>query len=199
MTPVIILLTVVVSVAAFYQSDVMTRLQFNAYRVYHHNEYHRMVTHAFLHGNWEHLLINMLVFWSFGTSVERFFRLNFGSVGSYYFLLLYFGAVIFSSLWSLVRHKNNYYYNAVGASGGVSAILFAAIFFSPWSKIYFFGLLPIPGIVFALGYLYYSYRMSLRARDNIGHEAHFTGALFGFVLPILLRPSLFMDFINKLF
>jgi membrane associated rhomboid family serine protease len=199
MTTIIILITAVISISAFSKRDIMERLQFNAYQVYHRKEYFRLITHAFLHGSWEHLIINMIVLWSFGQSVEHYFRMYFGSNGAYYFLGLYFGAVLFSSLWSLYKQKNNYYYNALGASGAVSAIVFSAIFFAPWSKIYFFGILPIPGIVFGVLYLVYSYKMGKKNMDNIGHDAHFLGAVYGFILPILLRPSLLNEFINKLF
>jgi len=199
MTEIIIVITTVISIAAFYNHNIMERLQFNAYQVYHRKEYFRMITHAFLHAGWEHLIINMIVFWSFGNAVERYFNMYFGSAGTYYYLVLYFGAILFSSLWSLFKQKNHYYYNAVGASGAVSAIVFSAIFFAPWNKIYFFGILPIPGIVFAILYLVYSYQMGKRNVDNIGHDAHFLGAAYGFFLPIILRPSLLYDFINKLF
>jgi membrane associated rhomboid family serine protease len=131
--------------------------------------------------------------------VERYFSYYFGPAGKNYYLLLFFGSVIFSSLWSLLKQKNNYYYSAVGASGAVSAILFTAIFFDPWSSIYFFGLLPIPGILFGGLYLYYSWYMSKKNVDNIGHDAHFLGAVFGFFLPVILRPALFMDFMDHLF
>lgn len=199
MTIVIIIITAVVSIAAFSNRNIMEKLQFNAYQIYHRKEYFRLITHAFLHGGWEHLIINMIVLWSFGQSVEYYFRNYFGSNGAYYYLVLYFGGVIFSSIWSLYKQKNNYYYNAVGASGAVSAIVFSSVFFAPWNKIYFFGILPIPGVVFAALYLVYSYKMGKRNVDNIGHDAHFLGAVYGFFLPILLRPSLIYDFINKLF
>jgi membrane associated rhomboid family serine protease len=87
----------------------------------------------------------------------------------------------------------------LGASGAVSAVLFAAIFFSPWKPIYFFGILPMPGIIFGVLYLYYSYYMSRKKLDNIGHDAHFLGAVIGFFTPVIIRPSLLMDFINMLF
>jgi membrane associated rhomboid family serine protease len=141
----------------------------------------------------------MIVLLSFGTLVERNFAYYFGTSGNNYYLLLFFGSIIFSSLWSLYKEKNNYYFNAVGASGAVSAILFTAIFFDPWSSIYFFGILPIPGIVFGVLYLYYSWYMSRKKLDNVGHDAHFLGALFGFFLPIILKPSLFMNFLDILF
>jgi len=177
----------------------MSRFQFSAFQVYHRKQYYRLITHAFLHANWEHLIVNMIVLFSFGTVVERYFSYHFGPSGNNYYLILFFGSVIFSSLWSLYHEKNNYYYNAVGASGAVSAILFTAIFFDPWSNIYFFGILPIPGIVFGGLYLYYSWYMSRKKLDNVGHDAHFLGALFGFFLPVIIRPSLFMDFLDLLF
>ncbi len=158
-----------------------------------------MFTHALVHANWEHLLVNMIVLWSFGNAVEHNFQLNFGSNGTYYFVALFIGSVMFSSLSSLFKHRNNLYYNAVGASGAVSAILFAAIFFNPWTSIYFFGILPMPGIIFGVLYLYYSYYMSRRKLDNIGHDAHFLGAVIGFLTPMIIRPSLFLDFVNMLF
>ncbi len=195
----LIIIIVITSVAAFYQHEIMEKLQFSSFLVYHRKQYYRLISHAFVHANWEHLIINMIVLWSFGTVVERYFNNYFGGNGIYYYLFLFFGSVIFSSLWSLFKQKNNYYYNAVGASGAVSAVLFSAIFFNPWSSIYFFGLLPVPGIIFGAAYLYYSWYMSRKKSDNIGHDAHFLGAVFGFFLPIIIRPQLFMDFLDMLF
>jgi membrane associated rhomboid family serine protease len=198
-TLMLILIIVLISALAFSQKDAMAQLQFNAYRIYHQHQYYRIVTHAFVHANWEHLIVNMIVLYSFGMAVEHYFQINFGTIGTYYYLILFFGSVIFSSLWSLVQQRDNPYYIAVGASGAVSAVLFTAIFFDPWSNIYFFGILPIPGIIFGALYLYYSYYMSTKKTDNIGHDAHFLGAVFGFFFPVMLRPSLLMDFFGVLF
>jgi membrane associated rhomboid family serine protease len=184
---------------AFYNRDVIEQFQFNAFKIYHKKQFYRLVSHALVHANWEHLIVNMIVLWSFGAVVEHYFKMNFGGNSSYYFLALFVGSVIFSSVWSLIKQRNNYYYNAVGASGAVSAVLFAAIFFNPWEPIYFFGILPIPGIIFGLLYLYYSFYMSRKKMDNIGHDAHFLGAIIGFCAPIIIRPSLIWDFINLLF
>ncbi len=188
-----------ISIISFYNPAIISRFQFSAFQVYHRKQYYRLVSHAFLHANWEHLIVNMIVLLSFGSVVEKYFAYYFGSAGNNYYLLLFFGSVIFSSLWSLYHEKNNYYYSAVGASGAVSAILFTAIFFDPWSNIYFFGIIPIPGIVFGGLYLYYSWYMSRKKLDNVGHDAHFLGAVFGFFLPMIIRPSLFMDFLDSLF
>lgn len=198
-TILLVIIISLVSILAFSNKDVMKQFQFNAFQIYHKKQYYRMVSHALVHANWEHLLVNMIVLWSFGTAVEHYFQLNFGGNSRYYYLGLFVGAVIFSSLWSLIKQRNNYYYNAVGASGAVSAILFAAIFFNPWEPIYFFGVLPMPGIIFGLLYLYYSFYMSRKKMDNIGHDAHFMGAIIGFCTPMIIRPSLFFDFINLLF
>ena len=141
----------------------------------------------------------MIVLFSFGRAIESYFKFNFGSKEISYYLLLYFGGILVSNIYALIKHRNNYFYNSVGASGAVSSILFAAIFFDPWNMIYFFGILPIPGIVFAALYLVYSYQMSLKQKDNVAHDAHFLGAVFGFIFPVFLNPQLFQTFLDKLF
>ena len=198
-TLMLVIVISLVSAMSFSQRDTLNQLQFNAYKIIHRHQYYRILTHAFVHAGWEHLVVNMIVLYSFGAIVEQYFQINFGSIGTTYYLILFFGSVIFSTLLSLYKQKDNPYYNAVGASGAVSAVLFTAIFFQPWAPIYFFGILPIPGIIFGGLYLYYSYYMSTKKSDNIGHDAHFLGAIFGFIFPILLRPELFKDFINVLF
>lgn len=199
MTIILIVITVAVSYAAFNSAKLMNQLQFNASKIYHKHEYHRLVTHAFVHANWEHLFVNMIVLFSFGRAIEVYFRYNFGNNLILYYFLLYFGGILASNIYALVKHRNNYFYNSVGASGAVSSILFAAIFFDPWNKIYFFGILPIPGIIFAALYLVYSYQMSVKQKDNVAHDAHFLGALYGFIFPVLLNPQLFETFLDKLF
>ena len=199
MTIILIAITVAVSYAAFKSPKLMDQLQFNASKVYYKKEYHRLITHAFVHANWEHLFVNMIVLFSFGLAIETYFKQYFGNLHSMYYILLYFGGILVSNLYALFKHRKNYYYNSVGASGAVSAILFAAIFFDPWNMIYFFGILPIPGIVFAVLYLVYSYQMGKKQNDNVAHDAHFLGALYGFIFPILLNHRLFESFIDKLF
>lgn len=199
MTIIIILITVFVSIAAFKSEKLMNELQFNASKIVYKKQYHRLITHGFVHAGWEHLFVNMIVLFSFGRAIETYFEYNFGSRHNMYFLMLYFLGMLVSNAIALVRHHKNYFYNAVGASGAVSAVLFAAIFFDPWNKIYFFGILPFPGIVFAALYLVYSYQMSIKQKDNVAHDAHFLGAIFGFIFPILLNPYLFEVFIDKLF
>jgi len=203
MTLTIILVTVLITVIAFNRADILDKMMLNPYRVFHKKELFRMITHGFLHSDWTHLLINMFVLYFFGKNVESWFRelkmegyIN--SVAITY-SLLYFGGIIISSLITLFRHRNNIYYNSVGASGAVSAVIFTSIFFSPLDRIYFFAVLPIPGILFAVLYLIYSSVMSRKAKDNINHSAHFWGAVVGFLFPILLDPSLIVNFWKSIF
>lgn len=198
-TWIMIILTTLVSYVAFSNPELMVKLQFNAAEIIHRKQYYRLLSHAFVHAGWTHLLVNMMVLYFFGVPVESFLGLYFGNKGAALFLLLYGGGLLMSNLWSLIRHRNNYYYNAVGASGAVSAVMFTFIFLDPWQKLYFFGIVPIPGILFAAGYLVYSWYKSKNESDNIAHDAHFLGAVYGFVFPILLKPGLLDRFLDQLF
>jgi membrane associated rhomboid family serine protease len=145
----------------------------------------------------------MLVLYSFGTGIERVFQSleNQGLIFSapFFYILLYVSSIALSALSTVTRYRNNETYSAVGASGAVSAVVFTYIFFAPLQKIYFYMLLPIPGIVFGILYLVYSSYMSRRSKDNINHAAHFWGAVVGFLFPILLEPSLILVFLENLF
>jgi membrane associated rhomboid family serine protease len=198
----IILFTAVISYIAFRKPEIMRKYDFAPYYISQNKEYHRFFTHAFLHADWPHLIINMLVLFSFGSHVENIF--NYYTKAGYFqypsasFIILYFGGVIVSTLTTFFKNRSNRDYIAVGASGAVSAVVFTSIFFSPFGKILFFGILPIPGILFGILYLFYSSYMSRRGSDNINHDAHFWGAVYGFLFPVLLNPSLFKIFLNQL-
>jgi membrane associated rhomboid family serine protease len=202
MTLIIIIVTLIISVIAFYSDEVMSKMMLNPYQVYHKKEWYRMITHGFLHADWTHLIINMIVLYSFGSNVEAWFRKlkmagYIDSVAITY-SLLYFGGIIISSMITLFRHRNNRWYNSVGASGAVSAIIFTSIFFNPLDRLYFFAVIPIPGIVFAILYLVYSSYMSRRSRDNINHDAHLLGAVYGFAFPFLIDFDLISHFLQGL-
>jgi membrane associated rhomboid family serine protease len=202
MTIVIILVTCIISFLAFNNQELFARLQFNAYQIYHRRQYYRLLSHGFIHANWWHLGMNMLVLYFFGGYVEKTLQLL-GQQGLLKFplllyLLLYLAAIIFASSISLVRYKDAHWYNSVGASGAVAAIMFFFIFFNPWQRICLYGMLCIPGIIFAVLYLVYSQYMSKKGGDNINHDAHFLGALFGFVFPLFIDLHLFKLFINQL-
>lgn len=202
MTYLFIIVTVIVSVAAFGNSILFEKLLLNPYVTITRREWYRLITHAFVHANFIHLLVNMIVLYSFGGYVETIFSQlkAIGSIGSVYlhYIILYIGAAVVSSLTTLRKQRNNPYYRSVGASGAVSAIVFFSIFFSPLSKLYLMAIIPIPGIIFAVAYLLYSNYMSRKGGDNINHDAHFVGAVFGFIYPILINPKLFLFFLKQL-
>lgn len=194
---ILLVVTCIVSVFAFQNRDWFSRLMFNAYDVAHRKQYYRLFSHGLVHGGWMHLFVNMLVLYSFGQVVEVYYS-NYAIGGWISYLLLYLLALPVSSLISLRKHKDNPNYNAVGASGAVSAVLFSFIFLDPWHKLYIFFALPIPGIVFGAVYLWYSYRMSGAEQDGIGHEAHLSGAVFGIIYTALLFPHSISHFFNSL-
>jgi membrane associated rhomboid family serine protease len=198
-TIVIILITVVVSVLAFSNGDLFRRLVFNAYDIKHFKNTYRFLSYALIHGDWIHLLVNMMVLYSFGRIVEQYYGYYFGLKGILYYVLLYIGGTALSTLPSYGKHKDDYSYTAVGASGAVSAVVFASIVFDPLNKIYIF-LIPIgiPAIIFGILYLAYSWYMGKKNIDNIGHDAHFWGAVFGFVFTILLKPVLLVQLFSIL-
>jgi membrane associated rhomboid family serine protease len=202
MTYLIIAFTVIISILSFRNSAYFSKLQFNAYQIYHRKEWYRLLSHGFLHANWIHLIVNMLVLFIFGPVVEDLYKQHgFGGSAKFYpliFLLFYLSAIVLSSLLSLFKQRNNAWYNSVGASGAVSAVIFSYIFFNPWKKIYIYGILPVPGIILGAVYLIYSQYMSKRNVDNINHDAHFIGAVFGFLFPVIMDYSLMGNFIRDL-
>lgn len=197
LTYLIIIVTVAVSMACFSNQNLFNKLAFSSYRIIHHREWYRIITHGFVHADYTHLFVNMFTYWSFGTYMERWFDGT--GFGVAYYLLLYFGGMIAASIYDVIKYRDDVYYTSIGASGAVSAILFAAIFLNPWEKLYLFAAIPIPGIIFALCYLAYSQYMAKRGGGNINHYAHIYGAIYGFVFPGLLYPALFSDFFKSFF
>lgn len=194
---IIIIAISLVSIAGFSQPELIYRYQFNAWQIKHRKEYIRLISHGFFHGSWGHLLINMFVLWSFGRAVIHYFRISLPGNSNLMFLLFFFTALVASSLYSLAKEKDNYNYNAIGASGAVSAVVFASILYNPYGIIYLY-FIPMPGILLGVGYLIYSRIMSQRNQDNIGHDAHFWGAVYGFIFPLLFNPGLIQHFFSEL-
>lgn len=191
-TILIIIITAFISVTAFKRSELMYRYNFNAYQIIHRKQWYRIFSHIFLHANWEHLIFNMISLYFFAPLVES-------QLGMLTFILIYGGAAIASSIPDLIKHKDNFSYNALGASGAVSAIIFTAILLNPTSKIMLLLIpIPIPAVLFGVLYLVFSAYMAKRNIDNIGHTAHFWGAVFGFVFPVILNPSLLISFFDNL-
>lgn len=198
MTLILLIITAVISVIAFSNQGVMRKLIHNPWMVHHRKEYWRLISSGFIHADWMHLLINMFVLFGFGQAVEIYYEAYFGDKGTYYFVLLYLSSIVIANTPSQAKHREDPHYNSLGASGAVSAVLFAAILFAPWSKVYLLGVIGIPGVILGPLYLILEYRMGKKGGTNINHDAHFWGALFGLIFTILLRPSIFMDFLHRL-
>lgn len=194
LTYIIIAVTVAVSFACFNNGQLFDKLSLKPYRVIHAREWYRVISHGFVHADWVHLFVNMFTFWSFGQYIESAFQ--YLGFGQWAFLVLYFGAMIVASVSDLIRFRNAAWYTSIGASGAVSAVLFTAILLNPWDKILLFAVIPIPGILFGVLYLAYCQYMARQGGDNINHNAHFYGAVFGLVFPILLEPQLFRMFFS---
>lgn len=198
-TLVIIIVTALVSIAAMQNMELMAKLQFNAYLVKHSNQWYRALTHALVHAGWLHLFVNMWVLWNFGPIVEQFFDSYRGEWGKVMYVALYVGGVLFATLPAVQKHQNNFNYNAVGASGAVSAILFSSIYFLPTMGIYvMFIPVAIPAFVIGPLYLAYEWYQHKNSTDNVAHDAHFWGAAFGFVFTVLLIPQQFGMFLKEI-
>ena len=191
LTVIIIAITCIVSILCFNGTLNGNKLIFNAYQVWHRKEWYRMLTSGMIHSGWGHLFFNMLTLYFFGRVVEQYFSAAFGGVpGAVLYVVLYVSALAISSLGDLVKYRDNWNYNALGASGAVSAVLFASILFAPKMGIYIYLIpIPVPGYIFAPLYLLYCGYMAKRNMDNIGHTAHFWGAVYGILFPIICKPD----------
>lgn len=198
LTLAIIIITVAISLFAFYNQWVTQTFIFNPYRVWHSNEWWRMFSCALLHGDFFHLFINMFVLYSFGQAVEYYYHLAFGSAAGILYVILYITAVAAANTSTLFKYKNNVSYTSVGASGAVSAVVFTSILFNPYAKIYLYGIIGLPGILLGIAYLIYSYYMSNKSSDNINHEAHFYGAVYGILFSVVFKPMLIVHFLMQL-
>jgi membrane associated rhomboid family serine protease len=199
MSLVIIIITALISIYAFINHEIFDRFKFNAYAIRHHGQGWRFFTYGLIHADWVHLFINMFVLYSFGKAVTDAYHFYFDVKGYLYYLLLYVGGIVFSVLFDFGKHKDDMHYNAVGASGAVSAVLFASILIYPTGSVYLFPIpFPVPSVIFGFIYLVYSAVMAKRATDNIGHNAHFWGAIFGIAFTIAVKPVLVVSFWKQL-
>jgi membrane associated rhomboid family serine protease len=195
----IIIVTAITSIMGFERYDLREKLIFNPYTIERRKEWFRFISHGFIHADYNHLIFNMITLFFFGRPVEEAFGVLFGDAGRLIFILLYLSAIAVASIVSFRKNRNNPSYSALGASGAVSAILYTAILLDPLNGIYLFFIpIPIPGIIFGVIYLVYSSYMSKRGMDNIGHDAHLYGAIYGFVLPMLLKPDLARHFVYQI-
>lgn len=185
-TLLLIAATVVVTLIGFKDNAFFERYKFNIAAI-KKGEKVRLLSSGFLHADVNHLLFNMLTLYFFAPVVVAY-------LGALLFVCIYLVALLCGSWLSFVFHKQEPYYSAIGSSGAVTGVLYAAILLNPSMSLYlFFVPIPIPAWLFGVGYLLYSIYGMVTKRDNIGHDAHFGGAIAGYVLTLFFAPSIFFD------
>ncbi len=196
-TIILIIITVAISLAAMNKPELQYKLMMNPVAV-RQGQWYRMITSGFVHANYIHLGFNMFTFYFFGRLVEYIFFAIKGEAGIYYFIGFYLLGIIISDGLSLVKHGNNPRYNSLGASGGVAAVVFASILFFPVQDICIYGFICIPGFILGALYLIYSYMKGDTLSDNVNHDAHLVGAVFGLVFSVMMDPGVLLSFLQQI-
>ena len=187
---IIFIFTLITSLYAFNDQAILKKFMLHPYTVSKGEKAYTLITSGMIHANWAHLFFNMFTFFFFAFALEKM-------VGHWQFGIIYIGSLVFAGIPSVIKRKKDFWYHSLGASGAISGILFSYILFNPLSSI-FVMFIPMPAIVFATLYLIYSWYMAKNANDNIGHDAHFFGALTGLILTILIIPGIIPHFISQL-
>jgi membrane associated rhomboid family serine protease len=196
---ILIVISVAASIYAWNHQDKYHQWMMNPFAVIHKQQFYRLITSGFIHNGYVHLLFNMITLYFFGDVIDQRFRYYYGGSGIFYFLLLYFLGMIIADVPSLIKYRNQPNYNSLGASGAVSAVVFASILFNPTAKIcVFLPVLCLPGFIFGILFLLYSYYQGRRMADNINHDAHFYGAVFGVIFSIILEPRVIVSFFDQI-
>ena len=174
----------------------ITKWSHYPYREVRFKEWGRLVSSGFLHGSWNHLLINMFVLYQFGQYVESYFVYRFDKMeGSIIFLSLYLSSVIVSNIGTLFKHRNNQSFTSVGASGATSSMVMIYTLFQPWQMFLF---PPVPAVLFAILYIGYSTWASKNRNDHIDHQAHLWGTCYGFLFMMVIDPPVIALFYDQL-
>ena len=194
----IMAVTVGISLLAWQKPAWLDAMMMSPYRIDRKKEYWRFITSGFIHADFAHLFFNLFSFYFFGTQLEYIFGIIFPGFGGEVFILFYLLAVFVADLPTYFKQRNNPYFNSLGASGAVSAVIFAGIMFFPTEKIYLFGFVGIPGFIYAGLFTWYSIAMDRRGRDYVNHSAHLYGGLFGVLFITLTRPSTWVEFFSQI-
>lgn len=193
-TPVaslIFIITIITTIMAFNNENLLNNLILHPYSVYRKKKVYTVITSGLIHGDWMHLIFNMFSYFFFAFSLEK-------AMGHWQFALLYIASLILSDLPTIFKHKNDYGYRCLGASGAVSAVIFGYILYNPGISMIIMPIpVPIPAIVFGPLYLLYCHFASKHARDNVNHDAHLYGALSGLIITIMLYPPVVNHFIES--
>jgi membrane associated rhomboid family serine protease len=193
-TYLILIATCVVSFLAFKNEKLINDMILWPPAISRGKQYYRLLSYGFIHADGMHLLFNMITLYFFGRYIETFMVGYIGMVG---FLMFYLSAIVVSILPTYLKNANNAAYRSLGASGAVSAVLFAFVLLNPWSTIIIF-VIPCPAIVYAVIYIGYSIYMDRQGSDNINHSAHLWGAAYGVLFTLAMEPRVFGSFLSQL-
>ncbi|RIW16978.1 rhomboid family intramembrane serine protease [Algoriphagus lacus] len=190
LTTIIIGITAVTSILAFNRYEMLDRWMFMPYRIKNRGQWDRFILSGFIHKDYMHLLFNMFTFYFFGGVVEMFLRYKFGVLaGGILFVVFYLLGIIISDIPTYKKYQKDSHYRALGASGGTAATVFASIVIMPLSDICLFAIICLPGFILGVLFLIYSYVKGKEGQDNINHDAHLYGAIFGIIFILILSPS----------
>lgn len=196
-TYIIIGITALTSFYAFNRPDIMARYMMNPYLVRTRGQYYRFISSGFIHGNMAHLFLNLFSFYFFGGVVEQIFGALYGPSGSAYYVAFYLLSIVAADIPSYLKHMDKPHYNSLGASGGVSALIFVSIVFMPLQDICIYFAFCLPGFILGAGYLIYSYFKGRNSDDHINHDAHLYGALFGLLYCAVMVPRSIPHFFDQ--
>jgi membrane associated rhomboid family serine protease len=188
---ILILIVAVSALGLLSAPNIIERNLLRPYRVARHGEYSTLITCGFVHADMFHLLFNALTLYFFGPALER-------TIGTLHFLVLYFAALLVSSVGTVIRNRRNPDYASLGASGAINGVLFAFIVYHPLVNIYLFFAVPIPAALYAIAFLAYSMWASKNSRDRINHDAHLDGAIVGLLFVAITDPGVWGDAFSQL-
>ncbi|NRF38577.1 rhomboid family intramembrane serine protease [Pedobacter foliorum] len=189
---IIFVFTIITSIYAFNDPGLFGKFMLHPYSVSRRYKVYTLITSGLIHADWMHLIFNMMTFFFFAFQLEAM-------IGSWQFGVVYFMGLILSDIPSVIKHKNDMWYNSLGASGAISAVLFSYILFQPFTSMMIFPLpIPIWAIIFGPLYLVYCVYASRHSRDHINHDAHFFGALAGLIVTVLIVPGTIPHFLSQI-
>ena len=196
---IIVILTVLISYQGFSNADFTEKSLFVPYKVKYQKEYYRIFSHVFIHADLIHLSFNMISLYFLGSVLEDQWNYVFGIQASFYLIALYFGGAIVATFWPYFRNADNPAYRSLGASGAVSAVIFAAMLWNPQLELSLFPIpIPIKAYVLAPLYLAFEYYSMKRGGSGIAHDAHIGGALFGILFVLLVDINKGIEFLALL-
>ena len=188
-----------VTYGAWKRPELHKKLMLNPYQTIRTKQYYRLLTSGFVHNNSMHLFLNLLTLYFFGLAIEQIFNAYFSETGQVLYVFLFLSAIIVANIPTTLKYRNNPNYNSLGASGGVAALVLAFILFDPLRNLCLYFAICLPGYILGALFIAYSIFMSKRNSDNINHDAHLYGALYGLLFTLIIRPSTLSTFIEAIF